>query len=90
MSSSAFESVLEDFKKSAHLTSKQVEDFQFESLDGLRLAIQKIQREQEAKRRTRHMKRLEPFLRTMEQFGKVVEVFVNTTDVLAYVWVSQG
>ncbi|KAK9774284.1 putative C2H2-type domain-containing protein [Seiridium cardinale] len=84
--SCGFETVLEDFKKNAQLTPKQSEDFKFDSLDGLRSTIHTIQNEQAAKKRMRHMKRLEPFLRTMEQYGKVVEIFVNTSEVLAFVW----
>ncbi|KAK6062398.1 zinc finger protein [Seiridium cupressi] len=84
--SCGFEAVLEDFKNNAQLTPKQSEDFKFDSLDGLRSTIHTIQNEQADKKRIRHMKRLEPFLRTMEQYGKVVDIFVNTSEVLAFVW----
>jgi len=34
-----------------------------------------------------YMKRLDPFLQTMEQYGKVINVFVNISSVVAFIWV---
>lgn len=82
-----FEVILDDFK--AQLTVKELDEFKFASLDGLRATIKLIQKEQEAKRRMQHMRRLEPFLRTMEQYGTVLEVFVNTSETLAFIWVCK-
>lgn len=83
-----FEVILDDFK--AQLTVKELDEFKFASLQGLRTTIKLIQKEQEAKRRMQHMRRLEPFLRTMEQYGTVVEVFVNTSETLAFIWVRDS
>lgn len=83
-----FETALEDFKMNAQISPDEAKDFRFSDLNSLRSTIKQIQAEQEAKRRMRHMKRLEPFLQTMEQYGKTVDVFVNTSEVLAFVWVS--
>lgn len=83
-----FEIALEEFKKNAQLGPDEVKEFRFADLNSLRLTIKRIQTEQEAKRRMRNMKRLEPFLQTMEQYGHTVDVFVNTSEVLAFVWVS--
>lgn len=83
-----FELALEDFKKDAQLCPDELKDFRFADLNSLRSAIKRIQAEQEAKRRMRNMKRLEPFLQTMEQYGQTVDVFVNTSEILAFVWVS--
>lgn len=33
-----------------------------------------------------HMKRIESFLEAMEQFGKVIEIFLNATNYLAFIW----
>jgi hypothetical protein len=33
------------------------------------------------------MRKLEAFLEAMDQFGQVVEVFLNSTPFLCYVWV---
>lgn len=83
-----FELALEEFKKNAQLGADEVKEFRFADLNSLRSTIKRIQAEQEAKRRMRNMKRLEPFLQTMEQYGHTVDVFVNTSEVLAFVWVS--
>ena len=83
-----FEVALEDFKKNAQLGPDDVKEFRFTDLNSLRYTIKRIQAEQEAKRRMRNMKRLEPFLQTMEQYGHTVDVFVNTSEILAFVWVS--
>lgn len=83
-----FEIALEEFKKNAQLGPDDVKEFRFTGLDSLRSTIKRIQAEQEAKRRMRNMKRLEPFLQTMEQYGQTVDVFVNTSEILAFVWVS--
>ncbi|KAK7721312.1 hypothetical protein SLS64_001608 [Diaporthe eres] len=81
-----FEIALEDFKKNAQLGPDEIKEFRFADLNSLRSTIKRIQAEQEAKRRMRNMKRLEPFLQTMEQYGHIVDVFVNTSEVLAFVW----
>lgn len=83
-----FEIALEDFKENAQLGPDEVKEFRFADLNSLRSTIKRIQAEQEAKRRMRNMKRLEPFLQTMEQYGHTVDVFVNTSEILAFVWVS--
>lgn len=83
-----FEIALEDFKKNAQLGRDEAEEFRFADLNSLRSTIKRIQTEQEAKRRMRNMKRLEPFLQIMEQYGHAVDVFVNTSEILAFVWVS--
>lgn len=83
-----FEIALEDFKQNAQLGPDEIKEFRFADLKSLRSTIKQIQAEQEAKRRMRHMRRLEPLLQTMEQYGRTVDVFVNTSEILAFVWVS--
>lgn len=83
-----FEIALEDFKRNAQLGPDEVKEFRFADLNSLRSTIKRIQADQEGKRRMRNMKRLEPFLQTMEQYGHTIDVFVNTSEVLAFVWVS--
>lgn len=82
-----FEVILEDFVNKAQLTSKQVQDFEATNFNRLRSTIKGIQDEQESKKAMCYMRRLEPFLQTMEQYAKVVDVFVNTSQTLAFVWV---
>lgn len=88
MSLAVFQTAVEDFKKSSVLTQKEENDFKLTNLDELRQVIFKLQREQENRRSMMYMKRLDPFLTSMEKYGKVIEAFLNTTDLLAFIWVS--
>jgi hypothetical protein len=54
--------------------------------DELRNAINQIQSKQHARRELRNFARIQSFLEAMEQFGKVIEVFLNVADPLAFVW----
>ncbi|KAI0010504.1 hypothetical protein F4779DRAFT_577169 [Xylariaceae sp. FL0662B] len=81
-----FRKALDHFKRTAGLTRAEEDEFRMTSLGELKNCIQTIQRDQEQKRRMMYMKRLDPFLQTMEQYGKVIEVFVNTSDIVAFIW----
>ncbi|KAL9110913.1 MAG: hypothetical protein Q9227_004528 [Pyrenula ochraceoflavens] len=80
----AFQSTLNDFKK--RLTSKEQKDFEFSSLNDVKWEMARIQKEQENVKQMMNFTRIQSFLEAMEQFGKVVEVFLNTTEFLAFVW----
>lgn len=80
-----FETALKEFK--AGLTPDEKDDFNMTDLDSLKQALSKMQKDQENKRSMMYMRRLEPFLTAMENYGKVIEVFLNTSDILAFVWV---
>jgi hypothetical protein len=84
-----FQKILNDFRLQVDLTPSDLKDFQLTSLESLRVAMDKIQKRQASTRTMQYMKRVDPFLQSMEQYGKVVEVFVNTSDILAFVWVSE-
>jgi hypothetical protein len=45
-----------------------------------------IERQLRARRTLRNMARLEPFLRGMEHYSKVVEVLCNGTPYLSWIW----
>lgn len=82
-----FQSAQDQFRQVADLSSEEENDFKITSLTLLRQVIDGLQKKQEARRGMVYMKRLEPFLKSMEQYGKVIEVFLNVSDVLAFVWV---
>ena len=83
-----FLDALEAFKTSAGLSAEELQDFQFSTLTDLQSTIGMIQQEQSRTRTLRYSKRLEPFLKTIEEYGKVIEVFVNSSQMLAFIWVS--
>ncbi|KAI1128502.1 hypothetical protein F5Y10DRAFT_292051 [Nemania abortiva] len=60
--------------------------FKVTTLDELKVTILTIQADQRARKKMMHLNRILPFLETMDQLGKVIEVFLNTTNFLAFVW----
>jgi hypothetical protein len=82
---SAFQHVLATFK--AKVDPKLASEFEITTLTDLKCALASIQHKNNSERRARNMGRLSRFLDAMEQYGKVIEIFLNVTDVLAFVWV---
>lgn len=80
----AFDDVLSKFK--TRLSKRESEDFQFSSLEDVRVAVVAIQDEQGHKRKMMNLTRIQAFLEAMEQYGKVIEVFLNVSSVLCFVW----
>ncbi|VBB81748.1 Putative protein of unknown function [Podospora comata] len=79
-----FEQALEQFKKG--LRPKHRSTFQTTTLPDLLAAIDKIQKEQHSSRRLQAVGRLKPTLEALNQLGKVVETFTNTSEFVAFVW----
>lgn len=80
-----FERVLSSFK--SQVGPKLAADFQTTSLDDLRRCIAKIERKQATQKRMQDMGRLSTFVTIMDNYSKVIEVFINAADILAFVWV---
>jgi hypothetical protein len=83
----AFQDAIKNFRSTAGLTQAELKDFSQTSLSELKRCIATIQNDQRASRKLRYLKRLGPFLETMERYGKIIEVFLNVSDVIAFVWV---
>ncbi|KAM0431863.1 hypothetical protein ACHAPT_005115 [Fusarium lateritium] len=79
-----FQRALKDFE--SRLKPSEKAKFKATTLDDLKVTILAIQSEQRARKKTMHMARIMSFLEAMEQFGKVIEVFLNVADMLAFVW----
>ncbi|KAH8722372.1 hypothetical protein GQ44DRAFT_360783 [Phaeosphaeriaceae sp. PMI808] len=86
---STFTKALSDFKSTAGLSLEELRSFEQTSLDELKDAIATIQNDQRTSRKLRYLKRLEPFLDAMEQYGKIIEVFLNVSGIIAFVWASE-
>ncbi|KAF2726767.1 hypothetical protein EJ04DRAFT_160646 [Polyplosphaeria fusca] len=84
---STFQRSLDAFKASAGLSQAEIADFQMTSLTDLKLQISIIQNDQRKGKKMLYLKRLGPFLDAMEQYGKIVEVYLNVSDIVAFVWV---
>lgn len=82
----AFETALQRFK--IGLTDADIDNFQFTSLQELKTTICDLQAKQASTRTAKNMARLKVFLEGMEQYGKVIEVFLNASGYVAFIWVS--
>ena len=69
------------------LSSEERKEFQFSTLEDVYVVIEQIQNVHGSERKMRNLTRIKSFLEAMEQYGKVIEVFLNAADLLAFVWV---
>ncbi|GME58775.1 hypothetical protein GTA08_BOTSDO11283 [Neofusicoccum parvum] len=83
-----FEKAFQDFKNEAGLTPDEEAQFKLTTLEELQKTVQATQLKQESSRRLRYMRRLQIFMDTMDQYGKVIEVFVNAADMVAFIWIA--
>jgi hypothetical protein len=83
--STSFQRAVDKFTKS--LTDKQRQEFAVCSLNDVRQSVVTVQERRGSQKTMRNMARLQAFLEAMEQYGKVVELFLNCTPFLGYVWV---
>lgn len=85
---SVFQQALDEFRK--NLREDDQNQIVCTRLEDLQRCILDIQEKHNTARWSRNMKRLKPFLEAMEQYGKVIEVFLNASEILCFVWVSFG
>ncbi|XPS76188.1 hypothetical protein M3J09_008244 [Ascochyta lentis] len=77
-------SALKKFK--ARLSGPELIDFQNTTVDDLRRDMSRIQAEQDKRRDMVNMRRIQGCIEAMDQFGKVIEVFLNVSEAVAFVW----
>lgn len=82
-----FERSLEVFKKD--LNKKDRDNFKFSTLEDLEKCLTQLQAKHRSQRRMQNLNRLKPFLEAMNQFGKVVEVFCNSSELVPFLWVRE-
>jgi hypothetical protein len=80
----AIDVALSDFRR--RLTSKEHAEFQATTLKDVRETIVRIQNDQDNTKSMRNMARIHSFLEAMQQFSKTIEVFLNVSNVVAFVW----
>lgn len=88
MASTIFATAQSNFIRDAALSKDERDSFESTSLQDLRQEITQIQEKQAQRRSMRYLRRLDPFLIAMEKYGKIIEIFLNTSDVVAFIWVS--
>jgi hypothetical protein len=81
-----FKLFLRRFRTTSSLTRKQQQQFENTTIDDVKAVIASIEQNQISKNRQLWLRRLEPFLASMEQYGKVIEVFLNASEILSFVW----
>ena len=70
------------------LSAAEKEDFgPFSTLEDVHREIANIQKAQESERNLRNLTRIKGFLEGMAQYGEIVEIFLNVSDIVAFVWV---
>ncbi|KAK8130903.1 hypothetical protein PG984_007341 [Apiospora sp. TS-2023a] len=52
--------------------------------------IEQLQKDQQSRRLGQNLARVKPFVEAMSQFGKVIEVFSNVSEMVAFVWVRNA
>ncbi|KAH8594339.1 hypothetical protein B0O99DRAFT_574078 [Bisporella sp. PMI_857] len=79
-----FQQVLANFTK--RLSKDELSDFKFSSLQDVLATVEIIQAEQGQKKKMMNLTRIQRFLEAMNNYGKVIEVFLNASDILCFVW----
>ena len=87
ISSSSFDEGLENFRLKSGLTYQELFDMEMTTLPDLQRALASMQKTQQGSKKMMHLKRLQPFLDAMEQYGEILNIFVNTSKILAFIWV---
>lgn len=82
-----FDEELKSFK--SRLKPREKEYFKFSTEDELKKEIDSLQTRLHKGRRQQNMTKLRGFIEAMNQFGKVIDVFCQTSEVVAFVWVSK-
>lgn len=79
-----FKQVLADFKK--RLKPDELAKFAFASLGDLESATKDLQERQKRNKTTQNLTRIQPFLQAMMEYKEVIEVFLNVSSLLCFVW----
>ncbi|KAK2784194.1 hypothetical protein FQN52_009136 [Onygenales sp. PD_12] len=80
----SFQRALEKFK--SQLSEKQKAEFTHTKLEDVRQAAYRIQLEHGGPKEMKTMIRIQGFLEAMEQYGKVIEVFLNSNIMVGFIW----
>jgi hypothetical protein len=69
------------------VSEEDAHEFDTTELKDVWLAVRSIQSEQKKRQSAQNLRRIEPFLRGIEKYSKVIEVLCNGTPYMPYVWV---
>ena len=71
---------------SSGLTAKEFEEFRFTTLDDVHKVVVTIQHQQARRKEMMNLTRIQSFLEAMKSFGEVIEVFLNLSDFIPFIW----
>ncbi|KAK2814069.1 hypothetical protein FQN50_000473 [Emmonsiellopsis sp. PD_5] len=80
----SFQRALERFK--SQLSEEQKAEFTHTKLEDVRKAAYDIQLKHGGPKEMKTMIRIQGFLEAMEQYGKVIEVFLNSAKMVGFIW----
>ncbi|UPX12310.1 uncharacterized protein EKO05_0002864 [Ascochyta rabiei] len=73
-------------KFKARLSGPELTAFRGTTVNDLHRDMRRLQAEQEKRRDMVNMRRIQGCIEAMDQFGKVIEVFLNVSEAVAFVW----
>jgi hypothetical protein len=79
-----FRQALADFK--TRLKPGEEAEFKFTTLNDLEVTAKAIQEKQRKSKTAQNLTRIQPFLQAMGQYKDIIEVFLNTSSMLCFVW----
>ena len=82
-----FRRAIAKFEAAAKLTESEQQECRQMTLQKLQVRMASLQNQQARTRQLLFMKRLEPFIETISAYGQAIDVFANTSEVLAFIWV---
>ncbi|ORY16158.1 C2H2 domain-containing protein [Clohesyomyces aquaticus] len=83
-SADPFKTALTKFR--SRLSGQQLQEFEYATYESLCHDVIRIQHEQENGKMMMNLSRLQGCLEGLEQFGKVIEVFLNVSWTVAFIW----
>lgn len=70
------------------ISAEDARSFGETTLDDVWTTAREIERQQGQRQSLRNMRRIEPFLKAIDKYSKVIEVLCNGTPYLPFVWVG--
>ncbi|KAK5241278.1 hypothetical protein LTS06_012161 [Exophiala xenobiotica] len=82
----SYDLALQNFRLQAGLTPQELNELEMTTLEDLQKALAIMQTKQQHTKKLMYLKRLQPFLDAMEQYSTVINIFVNASNLVAFVW----
>ena len=79
-----YHNALDDFRN--RVGEKNFRDFEKTDIQMLKKDIKRMQQDQRNSKALRNLSRISGFIKAFEQFGTVVEVFLNASPIVCFVW----